>query len=97
MNGDFQIQSIFGGADNTSQLLPGEWDPGGADTSNVGEVLRDGILGTVQRAINAAVGEKYQDGQLTATGQRTARVQQQQSNFMMLLLIVGAVYLVAKA
>lgn len=86
---DFQLQSIFGGTDNASQLLPGEWDPSGQDTSNISAIIADGIRGTVNKLINTAVGEKFESGQLTAT---TTATKPPGPNLMNLLLVGAVIY-----
>lgn len=91
---DFSIQSIFGPLDNHSSLPEGSWDPSGNE-ADPGVALAQGIVGAVQKAINAAVGEKYADGQLVQP--RTVSGSSSSQPLFGLLLVGLIVYAVARA
>lgn len=94
---DFSIQSIFGPLDNHSSLPEGSWDPSGNE-ADPGVALAQGIVGAVQKAINAAVGEKYADGQLVQPRTMTGTAFNTSNQPLFGLLLVGLiVYAVARA
>jgi hypothetical protein len=94
---DAQTQALFGGVSNTSSLQQGDWNPASQDSTDIGRIIADGVRGTVNKMINAAVGDKYASGQLTATGTRPYGAQGTQGNLMALVLVAGLVYLLAKS
>lgn len=92
--GTYQTDAIFGDADNSSALMPGEWNPTGQDATDIGQIIADGVRNIGAKILNASVGEKFNDGQLLRT--TSAPMPRQQGDIMPLLVIGAIVYLISK-